>query len=59
MNGTPMEVAIALSILLTEVSEDPWNIICTFSESPQFFEIPRNRSLQQKANFTVQMQWGM
>ena len=40
MTGTPLEAAIALSMILAEMSEEPWkNRICTFSERPAFHVI--------------------
>ncbi|KAK4841571.1 hypothetical protein QYF36_006715 [Acer negundo] len=36
MKGTPMEVAVALGILVSELSEDPWKgKLITFSETPE------------------------
>ena len=41
MRGEPMEVAVALSLLLSDVAEEPWrNRICTFSRAPKFVTVP-------------------
>ena len=41
MYGEPMEVAVALSLLLCDVADEPWrNKICTFSRAPKFVTVP-------------------
>lgn len=59
MEGTPMQVAIALSLLTSEVSEPPFNqFICTFSEKPTL--IPVNQeTLKEKIAVVKNMPWGM
>ncbi|KAI3939998.1 hypothetical protein MKW98_029774 [Papaver atlanticum] len=40
MMGTPMDVAIALGLLVSEMSQDPWKgKLITFSNDPQFHKI--------------------
>ncbi|CAD6206516.1 unnamed protein product [Miscanthus lutarioriparius] len=40
MNGTPMEVCVALGLLISELSEKPWaGRVITFSETPQIHKI--------------------
>ncbi len=48
MGGTPMVVAIALSLLIAQLNDEPWNnMICTFSVKPEFHVIQGN-TLEQK-----------
>ncbi|KAF9619370.1 hypothetical protein IFM89_006557 [Coptis chinensis] len=43
MDGTPMEVCVALGLLLSELSEHPWNgKVITFSAKPQLHKIEGN-----------------
>ena len=59
MSGTPMEVAIALSILVSEVSDPPFkDVVCSFSATPQLHVIPQG-SLDKKVSFVRRMDWGM
>lgn len=61
MSGEPMDVAIALSLLLSDVAEEPWkNKICTFSESPEFVTVPpaTGDNLKQRAHKVAGMDWG-
>ncbi|KAH6821452.1 Uncharacterized conserved protein UCP015417 [Perilla frutescens var. hirtella] len=58
MTGIPMEVAVALGILLSELSEEPWKgKIITFSEDPQL-QIVEGESLKEKREFVTEMDWG-
>ncbi|KAM7462597.1 hypothetical protein LguiA_030718 [Lonicera macranthoides] len=59
MNGTPMEVCVALGLLISEISEEPWkgNVI-TFSENPQLHKVVGD-SLLEKTRFLRNMDWGM
>ncbi|CAE7339090.1 unnamed protein product [Symbiodinium necroappetens] len=62
MYGTPMNVAIALSLLVSEVAEGPWNgKICTFSRDPEFVTIPSGptTTLSSRAKATEDLDWGM
>lgn len=59
MSGTPMEVCIALGLLVAELSDEPWkNHLCTFSHDPQIHAILGN-SLVERYSFTQRMQWDM
>uniref|UniRef100_A0A803R412 DUF2828 domain-containing protein n=1 Tax=Cannabis sativa TaxID=3483 RepID=A0A803R412_CANSA len=59
MSGTPMEVAIALGLLISELSEEPWKgKIITFSEFPKL-HIIEGDNLESKTNFVRSMDWGM
>lgn len=41
MFGTPMDVAVALSMILADLNEGIWHKkMITFSTSPQFFVVP-------------------
>ena len=62
MSGTPMNVAIALSLLVSEVAEGPWQgKICTFSKDPKFVTIPSGptTTLSSRARATEDLDWGM
>ena len=59
MAGTPMDVAIALSILISQVTEAPFdNLVCSFSQRPQLFKLPPG-SLDERIKFLKRMEWGM
>ncbi|KAG0246060.1 hypothetical protein BGX31_004714 [Mortierella sp. GBA43] len=59
MSGTPMEVAIALSLLLSQLSEPPFNgLVLTFSANPQVHRIEGD-SLSSRVNSLRRMDWGM
>ncbi|DBA76510.1 TPA: hypothetical protein ACH3X2_008568 [Trebouxia sp. C0005] len=59
MSGQPMEVAIALSMLVAEVTAPPFNeTVCTFSAQPQLHTI-KGETLVQKVNELQRMDWGM
>ena len=59
MSGIPMEVSVALGILVSELSEDPWKgKVITFSESPELHLIA-GEDLRSKADFVRDMNWGM
>eukprot|EP00913_Durusdinium_trenchii_P030332 g28413.t1 len=39
--GQPMDVAVALSLLISEVTQDPWRQrVCSFSADPYFVSLP-------------------
>lgn len=58
MEGTPMNVAIALSLIVTSLSNQVWNgIICTFSEKPQLHLVAGD-SLGEKIQNIQKMDWG-
>ncbi|THG08408.1 hypothetical protein TEA_015066 [Camellia sinensis var. sinensis] len=58
MDGEPMEVCVALGLLISELSEEPWkgNVI-TFSANPQLHKVEGN-SLLEKTKFVREMEWG-
>ncbi|XP_058200583.1 uncharacterized protein LOC131315506 [Rhododendron vialii] len=59
MEGTPMEVSVALGLLISELSEEPWKgKLITFSEKPQLHTI-KGDSLRSKTEFIRMMEWGM
>ncbi|KAF3457374.1 hypothetical protein FNV43_RR02031 [Rhamnella rubrinervis] len=58
MEGIPMNVSVALGLLVSELSEDPWKgKIITFSENPQLHLI-QGDDLESKAQFVTDMDWG-
>lgn len=59
MQGTPMEVCVALGLLVSELSEEPWHSrVITFSHDPQMHLI-RGETIKEKMNFVQRMDWGM
>ncbi|KAF9169294.1 hypothetical protein BGX21_010727 [Mortierella sp. AD011] len=59
MSGQPMEVAIALSLLLSQLSRPPFNsLVLTFSESPEIHRVPEG-SLMKQVQSLRGMNWGM
>ncbi|TQE05071.1 hypothetical protein C1H46_009363 [Malus baccata] len=59
MEGTPMEVSVALGLLVSELSEDPWKgLVITFSENPQL-HLVEGDDLMTKCQFMREMDWGM
>mmetsp|Transcript_159354 Transcript_159354/g.487603 ORF Transcript_159354/g.487603 Transcript_159354/m.487603 type:complete len:330 (-) Transcript_159354:67-1056(-) len=61
MSGRPMDVAVALSLLLSDVAEEPWRgKVCTFSASPRFVEVPAatGDNLAERARLLQGMDWG-
>ena len=60
MNGTPMEVAIALGILFSELSYTAFrNRFITFSEKPTWISLEGLTSLRDKVVKTKAAPWGM
>ncbi|GMY27166.1 DUF2828 domain-containing protein [Fagus crenata] len=59
MDGTPMEVCVALGLLVSELSEEPWKgKLITFSENPQLHLI-KGDTLLEKTKFIREMDdWG-
>ncbi|XP_058200584.1 uncharacterized protein LOC131315507 [Rhododendron vialii] len=58
MSGIPMEVSVALGLLISELSEEPWKgKVITFSANPQLHTIEGD-SLQSKTSFIRRMDWG-
>ncbi|KAL6585601.1 hypothetical protein OROMI_002245 [Orobanche minor] len=59
MSGIPMEVSVALGVLVSELSEKPWKgKLITFSEKPKLQTVG-GRSLKEKTSFVRRMEWGM
>ncbi|CAI0457980.1 unnamed protein product [Linum tenue] len=59
MSGTPMEVCVALGLLVSELSEEPWKgKVITFSEKPELHMV-QGETLQEKTEFIRRMEWGM
>lgn len=49
MSGVPMQVSIAMGILISTLAKDPWNgMMLTFSEEPRFYEFAGAGSLLTK-----------
>ncbi|TMW82419.1 hypothetical protein EJD97_005997 [Solanum chilense] len=59
MSGIPMEVCVALGVLVSELSEEPWKgKLITFSESPEMQKVEGD-TLKEKTEFVRNMNWGM
>lgn len=59
MHGTPMEVSVALGVLVSELSEEPWKgKLITFSENPEL-QVLEGDSLRSRTDFVTEMEWGM
>ncbi|XP_077229434.1 uncharacterized protein LOC143862296 [Tasmannia lanceolata] len=59
MTGTPMDVCVALGLLISDLSEDPWKgRVITFSSNPQLHLI-EGETLKEKIQFVKSMDWGM
>ena len=60
MEGTPMDVSVALGILVGSCTKPPFNnIVISFSENPSFIGFSNNSSLLQKVKTIMKMNWGM
>ncbi|CAI5465054.1 unnamed protein product [Closterium sp. Yama58-4] len=58
MAGTPMEVAVALSLLVSEVSSEPWkNHLITFSATPKIYRV-KGETLVERVRRVQRMGWG-
>ncbi|CAH8389914.1 unnamed protein product [Eruca vesicaria subsp. sativa] len=58
MEGTPMEVSVALGLLVSELSEEPWRgKLITFSETPEL-HLVEGDDLRSKTEFVRDMDWG-
>ncbi|KEH26114.1 plant/T31B5-30 protein [Medicago truncatula] len=58
MYGTPMEVSVALGLLVSELSEEPWKgKVISFSAEPELHVI-KGDDLKSKARFVRYMDWG-
>ncbi|KAK9277542.1 hypothetical protein L1049_007087 [Liquidambar formosana] len=59
MEGIPMEVSVALGVLISELSEEPWKgKLITFSGHPQLHMV-QGDDLGSKTKFVKRMDWGM
>ncbi|KAG0033273.1 hypothetical protein BGZ81_008858 [Podila clonocystis] len=59
MSGEPMEVAVALSLLLAQLNQPPFDkVILTFSAEPQIYRVQEG-SLMDKVAGAYRMDWGM
>ena len=59
MEGTPMDVCIALGLLISSITDEPFrNLIITFSAEPTFFNVP-DVPLYDKIEHIRNMPWGM
>ncbi|TKY69562.1 L728 protein [Spatholobus suberectus] len=59
MEGVPMEVSVALGLLVSELSEEPWKgKVVTFSADPRLHLIEGD-GLKAKTEFVRTMEWGM
>lgn len=59
MAGVPMEVSVALGVLVSELSEEPWKgKLITFSADPEL-QIVEGDTLLAKTRFVRDMDWGM
>ncbi|VFQ87902.1 unnamed protein product [Cuscuta campestris] len=58
MTGIPMEVSVALGVLVSELSEEPWKgKVITFSANPTL-QMIKGDSLREKTSFVRRMDWG-
>ncbi|WJX57642.1 hypothetical protein P8452_43181 [Trifolium repens] len=58
MYGIPMEVSVALGLLVSELSDEPWKgKVITFSANPQLHVI-QGGNLRSKTDFVRDMDWG-
>lgn len=60
MSGTPMEVAIALGLLVSEIASPEYGNRClTFSAKPQWVILDKHMSIEKKVKMMVNAPWGM
>ena len=61
MQGTPIECAVALSLLVAAVAKPPFDkTIITFHESPKLAILPdKAKTLREKAEYVARLPWGM
>jgi hypothetical protein len=58
MDGTPMEVSIALGILISHVTQEPFrNLVITFHEQPKFHRV-EGSTLREKVESLKGSEWG-
>nr|XP_051229503.1 uncharacterized protein LOC127347350 [Lolium perenne] len=59
MYGEPMDVCVALGLLLSELCDEPWrHRVITFSNRPQLHHV-EGETLLEKCQFIRQMDWNM
>lgn len=59
MSGTPMEVSVALGILIATLTAPPFDgLVITFSEHPTFHTLRDLKTLQEKVASVRNMDWG-
>ncbi|KAK1395154.1 GPI inositol-deacylase PGAP1-like protein [Heracleum sosnowskyi] len=59
MEGLPIEVSVALGLLVSELSDEPWKgQLITFSKNPELHIVSGN-SLREKCEFIKEMQWNV
>lgn len=59
MDGEPMEVAIALGLLLSEITTEAFRgAMLTFTTDPQLFRVDVNKSLKEKVEAVRKLPWG-
>ncbi|XP_010468470.2 PREDICTED: uncharacterized protein LOC104748548 [Camelina sativa] len=59
MEGDPIEVSVALGLLISELSEEPWRgKLITFSKNPELHLVTGD-DLRSKTEFVRNMQWDM
>ncbi|WZZ22477.1 hypothetical protein YC2023_123864 [Brassica napus] len=59
MTGDPMEVSVALGLLISELTEEPWRgKMITFSGDPEL-QVVEGDDLRTKTRFVRRMEWGM
>ncbi|KAM0895422.1 hypothetical protein ACQ4PT_023834 [Festuca glaucescens] len=59
MYGEPMDVCVALGLLLSELCDEPWrHRVITFSNRPQLHHV-EGETLWEKCQFIRQMDWNM
>ncbi|MED6163233.1 hypothetical protein PIB30_078023, partial [Stylosanthes scabra] len=58
MYGVPMEVSVALGLLVSELNKEPWKgKVITFSAEPELYLIEGN-DLHSKTEFIREIEWG-
>eukprot|EP00818_Percolomonas_sp_WS_P009688 CAMPEP_0117448428 /NCGR_PEP_ID=MMETSP0759-20121206/7394_1 /TAXON_ID=63605 /ORGANISM="Percolomonas cosmopolitus, Strain WS" /LENGTH=591 /DNA_ID=CAMNT_0005240811 /DNA_START=95 /DNA_END=1870 /DNA_ORIENTATION=- len=58
MGGEPMQVSIALGILISEISQSFTNQVITFESTPHWFNISSGASLREKVQQLLGAPWG-
>ncbi|WJX61237.1 hypothetical protein P8452_46350 [Trifolium repens] len=59
MSGIPIEISVALGLLVSELCDEPWKgKVITFSAEPKLHVI-QGHDLKSKVKFVKRMEWGM